>query len=190
MQAPSESLKLHAAPRMALVHARTSATIQLLATGAAARRDSAEAHVPRSRGRAAVLNADFDLAGKEIPPLRIAAALRDFLTPAPMRTTTRVDILVPLADNDGRPFPPTAFHTFENSLATLCGGFTRRGDVEGAWRSPDTGEIMRDRSRSYVITLAAEQAEEQIAKIESFICRYFRQQAAFLELTQTQATVF
>jgi len=189
MQTPFEPLKLHAAPLTTQVRARTSATIPLLAIGTAAGRDLTEAHVPRSRGRAAVLFSDFYLAGKEIRATSMTAALRDFLTLAPMRTTTRVDILVPLADNDGRPFPHTTFHTFENFLATLCGGFTRRGDVEGAWRSPETGQIMRDRSRSYVITLAADKAEEQIAKIESFICRYFRQQAAFLELTQTQATV-
>lgn len=190
MQAPTEPLKLHAAPRTSPARERTSATVLLLANGAVARRDTTDAHAPRPRGRAAVLPPDFHLAAKEIRTNRTIAALRDFLTLAPMRTTTRVDILVPLADNDGRPFLPTAFHTFENFLATLCGGFTRRGDVEGAWRSPDTGEIMRDRSRSYVITLAAEGADEQIAKIERFICRYFRQQAAFLELTQTQATVF
>jgi hypothetical protein len=107
-----------------------------------------------------------------------------------MRTTTRVDILVPLADNDGRPFPQSSFDTFEHFLTTLCGGFTRRGNVEGAWRSPETGVVMRDRSRSYAITLPVEQTAAQIARIESFIRRFFRQEAAFLELTSTRATVF
>lgn len=101
-----------------------------------------------------------------------------------------VDILVPLADNDGDPFSPHAFDTLEHFLTTLCGGFTRRGDVEGAWRSPETGTVMRDRSRSYVVTLPVEEADEQIARIESFIRRFFRQEAAYLELTPTQATVF
>jgi len=101
-----------------------------------------------------------------------------------------VDILVPLADNEGRPFPTSAFDTLEHFLTTLCGGYTRRGDVEGAWRSPDTGDVMRDRSRSYVVTLPAEEADEQIARIESFIRRFFRQEAAFLELIPTRATVF
>lgn len=43
-----------------------------------------------------------------------------------MRSTVHVDILVPLADNDGRPFPHTAFHTFEHFLGVLVGGFTGR----------------------------------------------------------------
>jgi hypothetical protein len=103
---------------------------------------------------------------------------------------THVDILVPLADNDGEPFPQSAFNTLEHFFTELCGGFTRRGDVEGAWRSPTTGDVMRDRSRSYVVTLPVEEAEEQIARIELFIRRFFRQEAAFLELSDTRATVF
>ncbi len=107
-----------------------------------------------------------------------------------MRPTVHVDILVPLADNDGRPFPHAAFHTFEHFLGVLAGGFTRRGDVVGAWRSPTSGELMRDQSRSCAITLDAATAEEQIHRIDSFIRRYFRQEAAFLELTPTRATAF
>ncbi|MEO8378178.1 MAG: hypothetical protein ABI779_00815 [Acidobacteriota bacterium] len=188
MSASLSTLKLPATPPH-VAGARTSVAALLLADGAAARRDSTGARPSPRRGRDAVLSFDFHLARKETNAI-VTAASRDFLIPAPMRTTTRVDILVPLADNDGRPFLATTFHTFENYLATLCGGFTRRGNVEGVWRSPETGTIMRDRSRSYVVTLAAEAAEEQIAQIESFICRYFRQEAAFLELTQTRATVF
>jgi hypothetical protein len=107
-----------------------------------------------------------------------------------MQSTVHVDILVPLADNDGRPFPHTAFHTFEHFLGVLVGGFTNHGDVVGAWRSPTSGELMRDRSRSYAITLDADTAEEQIQRIDGFIRRYFRQEAAFLELTPTRATAF
>jgi hypothetical protein len=188
MSASLSTLKLPATPPD-VTGARTSAAVLLFANGAAARHDSTGAHPSPRRGRDAVLFFDFHLDGKETKAIAIAAP-RDFHPPALMRTTTRVDILVPLADNDGRLFPATRFHTFENFLATLCGGFTRRGNVEGVWRSPDTGIIMRDRSRSYVVTLSAENADEQIAQIESFICRYFRQEAAFLELTQTRATVF
>lgn len=101
-----------------------------------------------------------------------------------------VEILVPLVDNGGRPFPDTAFEGFEQFLTHRCGGFTYRGDVEGAWRSPETGLIHRERSRSYVVTLPAEEADEQIAQIESFILARFRQEAAFLELMPARATVF
>jgi hypothetical protein len=188
MPASLSTLKLPATPP-SVANARTFDAALLFADGAVARRDSTGARPSPRRDRDAVLSFDFHLARKETTAIAIAAS-RDFLPPALMRITTHVDILVPLASNDGRPFPAKIFHTFENFLATLCGGFTRRGNVEGVWRSPDTGIIMRDRSRSYVVTLSAENADEQIAQIESFICRYFRQEAAFLELTQTRATVF
>ena len=186
MPATIHALKLHAVPPD--IGARTSVAVLLHATGTAARRDTTGAHQMRRRDRGAVLSRVLNLAWEETK--LSAAAPRDLLTLAPMRSTMHVDILVPLADNDGDPFPPHAFDTLEHFLTTLCGGFTRRGDVEGAWRSPETGTVMRDRSRSYVVTLPVEEADEQIARIESFIRRFFRQEAAYLELTPTQATVF
>ena len=188
MLATIHTLKLHAVPPDN-ARARTSAAVLLSAKGAAAQHDKTRAH-PRTRwDRGAVLHVfDHHLAWLETKPTDTAP--RDSLTLAPMRPMMHVDILVPLADNDGDPFPHTAFDTLEHFLTILCGGFTRRGDVEGAWRSPDTGTVMRDRSRSYVVTLPAEEADEQIARIESFIRRYFRQEAAFLELTPTRATAF
>lgn len=187
MLAPTFSLKLHAASP-ATAGARTFAAGLLFAIGTAARRESTEAHPLTLRGRGAVFPLVFYLAWLRAKPLGIAP--RDFLTLALMRQMTHVDILVPLADNDGEAFPQSAFSTLEHFFTELCGGFTRRGDVEGAWRSPETGEVMRDRSRSYVVTLPVEEAEEQITRIESFIRRFFRQEAAFLELSDTRATVF
>jgi hypothetical protein len=187
MLASTHTLKLHAVPPEA--GARTFVAASLFAIGAAARHGGTEAHPPTWRGRGAVPFAfDHHLAWLETTPTDTAP--RDSLTLAPMRPMMHVDILIPLADNDGDPFPHTAFDTLEHFLTILCGGFTRRGDVEGAWRSPDTGTVMRERSRSYVVTLPAEEADEQIARIESFIRRYFRQEAAFLELTPTRATAF
>ncbi|HYC90566.1 MAG TPA: hypothetical protein VEO54_15220 [Thermoanaerobaculia bacterium] len=188
MRASTFTLKLLPVPPTR-AGARTSvASLLSAACGAAARRDATEPRLRARRDRGAVFS-DRHLAWVEGSPSG-TGALRDSLTTAPMRPTMHVDILVPLADNEGRPFPNSAFDTLEHFLTILCGGYTRRGDVEGAWRSPDTGDVLRDRSRSYVVTLPAEEADEQIARIESFIRRFFRQEAAFLELIPTRATVF
>lgn len=187
MLASNPTFKLHAV-LPTCTGARTSVPVLPFVFDIAARNDTTEARRPERQGRGAVLR-DLHLVWQE-GIVTEPVAPRDLLTLAPMRPTMHVDILVPLADNDGRPFPVTAFHTFEHFLATLCGGYTRRGDVEGAWRSPETGTVMRDRSRSYVVTLPAEEADEQIDKIEAFIRRYFRQEAAFLELIPTRATAF
>jgi hypothetical protein len=63
--------------------------------------------------------------------------------------------------------------------------FHPHGDIEGACNSPETGDLMRERSRSHVVTLPAEEVGEQIATIEGFIRRYSRHEAAFLDLELT-----
>jgi len=133
---------------------------------------------------------DIHLAGLEALTGRSpVAAFAYSFPPTPMRDTLHVDVLVPLLDNQGNAFPESAFGVFERVLLDLAGGFTRRSDVEGAWRAPD-GTIMRDVSRSYVVTLDARDADQRIEHIDRFIREYFQQHAAFLELTPTKATVF
>jgi len=108
---------------------------------------------------------------------------------APMRKTVHIDLLVPLSDNAKRPFPDSAFAAFEDFLLDVAGGFTRRGDVEGAWRSP-SGETLRDASRLYSLTLGADDAAETVGQIASHIRRAFRQMAAFVEAVPTEASGF
>lgn len=146
---------------------------------------------PPCKGPPGADSFDFHLAGREVLTGRAAGAARAyFLTPTLMRRDTlHVDVLVPLVDNEKVPFTESDFDAFEHVLLTVAGGFTRRGDVEGAWQSPD-GEILRDTSRSYVITLDADDAAEKIEQIDRFIRTHFRQHAAFLELIPTKATVF
>lgn len=187
MLASTHTLKLHAVPPEH-AGARTFVAALPLANGAVARHEATEMH-PRSwRGRGAVF-LDHHLAwkGGHAPRRRRAARLSN-----PRAYALHDACRHPCSACGQRwtTIPPFAFETLEHFLTMLCGGYTRRGDVEGAWRSPETGEVMRDRSRSYVVTLAAEEAGEQIARIESFIRRYFRQEAAFLELIPTRATAF
>ena len=106
-----------------------------------------------------------------------------------MRDTTRLELLVPLADNDGVPFSNSAFASFEAFLVDTAGGFTRRGDVEGAWKAPD-GRVMRDRSRSYVVTVPEHLADHVASAIDHYVRRQFRQQAAFVESLPARAVAF
>jgi hypothetical protein len=106
-----------------------------------------------------------------------------------MRPTVHLDLLVPLRDNDGVPFTDAEFETFEEYLLSTAGGFTRRADVEGVWRSPD-GVVMRDRSRAYALTLPKEVADLQMSLLTVYIRKQFRQEAAFVEQTSTLATAF
>lgn len=107
----------------------------------------------------------------------------------PMRRTVHLDLLVPIRDNDGVPFTDADFDAFEDFLLATIGGFTRRGDVEGAWRSPE-GVTMRDRSRAYTVTLPEENAAMQMSLVSGYIKLQFRQEAAYVEQIPTLAAVF
>ncbi|HKO58893.1 MAG TPA: hypothetical protein VJ276_23705 [Thermoanaerobaculia bacterium] len=106
-----------------------------------------------------------------------------------MRQTVHLDILVPLADNEGRSFPLGLFEYFEALLLDVAGGFTRRGDVEGMWRSPD-GHVFRDHSRAYALTLLENDTDNTVAAVDSFIRDQFHQEDTFLELVPTRAASF
>jgi hypothetical protein len=106
-----------------------------------------------------------------------------------MRDTTRLELLLPLADNDTVPFSDAAFAAFEDFLVQLAGGFTRRGDVEGAWRAPD-GRVMRDRSRSYAVTVPEHLTDRVASSIDHYVRRQFRQQATFVETLPARAVAF
>jgi hypothetical protein len=113
---------------------------------------------------------------------------------APMPTTTlrptvSLDLLVPLADNEGVPFPDSLFAAFEHHVVDLAGGITRRGDVEGIWRTPN-GTMQRERSRSYVTTVDAAVVERVASDLDALLRTTFRQVASFIQATPTTATVF
>lgn len=106
-----------------------------------------------------------------------------------MRKTVHIDLLIPLTDNEQRPFPDGLFSVFEDLLLSVAGGYTRRGDVDGAWRSP-SGQTLRDASRLYSLTLDADSAAEVVRQIDAHIRRAFRQEAAFVEVIPTEASGF
>jgi len=106
-----------------------------------------------------------------------------------MRTTQRLDFLVPVTDNFGEPFTEEDFAALEDLLVDVAGGFTRRGDVSGAWRSP-SGELFRDHSRSYSVTVPADRVEDVASTIHRVITHRFRQEAALIETTPTLSAAF
>ena len=143
------------------------------------------------RGTRRRTNNESTLSWKEAlgPKTRHSLAALYSLPLTPMRDTTRLELLVPLADNDGVPFSNSAFASFEAFLVDTAGGFTRRGDVEGAWKAPD-GRVMRDRSRSYVVTVPEHLADHVASAIDHYVRRQFRQQAAFVESLPARAVAF
>ena len=135
-------------------------------------------------------DSEFTLPEREVPRLvpavtsPAAKSLGHSLPRIPMRSTRRLDLLVPIADNDGHPFNPEDLSSFEGHLIALAGGFTRRGRISGVWQSP-SGQVFTDESLAYSVTVPSDVAESVSADISRFIQTRFHQEAAWVEATPT-----
>jgi hypothetical protein len=59
-------------------------------------------------------------------------------------------VLLPKRDNLGRPFDREDYATFHGRLIRRFGGWTRKGQAEGAWLSP-SGELFSDEHWVYEV---------------------------------------
>lgn len=62
--------------------------------------------------------------------------------------------LVPVRDNEHRPFRPRHWKALRERITSEFGGFTRQGGISGVWASPQ-GRAYTDRSWAYTIALTS-----------------------------------
>lgn len=79
-------------------------------------------------------------------------------------------VLLPERDNSGLPFHPDRYATFHTRMIRRFGGWTRKGQVEGAWLSP-SGTLFTEEHWLYEIGHARRdlrfwQAEKERLKVE------------------------
>ena len=178
-------LKLLAPPPVATAHARRRPHPALSSSNSLKDGEHPELRAGAGGGRGKY---DEDLYLSRNGWRRLSATLR-ITNSLPMRPTVHLDLLVPIRDNDGVLFTDADFDAFEDYLLDTVGGFTRRSDVDGAWRSPE-GVTMRDHSRAYTLTLPEERAAIQMLLVSDYIKSHFRQEAAFVEQIPTLAAEF
>lgn len=89
-------------------------------------------------------------------------------------------VLVPLRDNDGRTFPRSAWRDLEARLQQF-GGFTRFPDVIGVWQASG-GQLYRDRSRHYMVSLVSWRLLPAWLKSISWAQDRFAQEAMYVEI--------
>ena len=83
--------------------------------------------------------------------------------------------------SDGRPHLPATWAWLEHELIDL-GGLSRDPDREGCYHDRDTGEVVWDRSRHYVVALPRTQVDE-LRRLLRQACRKFRQKCIYLSVT-------
>ena len=86
-------------------------------------------------------------------------------------------VIVPVRDNDGRPFPASVWLELEDRLRRF-GGFTR-DRVLGEW--VEQGRVYRDRSRRYTVSMSARHLGAWVDLV-LWAREAFRQEAMYIEI--------
>jgi hypothetical protein len=87
--------------------------------------------------------------------------------------------LVPVRDNDGRPFPRSAWRALEDRLLQF-GGFSFTDGVYGTWQFG--GRMYRDRSRRYTVSLTSWMQLPASLELVHWVRGTFRQEAIYVEV--------
>ncbi|MCI0584141.1 MAG: hypothetical protein L0227_14875 [Chloroflexi bacterium] len=88
--------------------------------------------------------------------------------------------LVPIRDNDGRPFPRSSWIELERRLVDAFGGYSRMSAVHGAWE--EHGRVYRDVSRQYVASLSSWMELPVWLDLVRWVRQAFRQEAIYIEV--------
>jgi len=104
------------------------------------------------------------------------------------RTSTRLTVFVPEADNAGQAFTPDAFAAFESFALDLAGGVTMGGHVKGLWRGEQT--TYADTNREYILIVPRKRARAIALAVINYVKKQFRQLAVYVELTLVRVAGF
>ena len=104
------------------------------------------------------------------------------------RTSTRLTVFIPEADNAGQAFTPDAFAAFESFALDLAGGVTMGGHVKGLWR--DAQMTYADTNRQYVLIVPRNRAQAIASALVEYVRNAFRQLAVYVELTLVRVAGF
>jgi hypothetical protein len=87
-----------------------------------------------------------------------------------------VQILIPVAGNDGIPFERTHFAAFESEITATFGGYTLLPDtVTGGWRN-DAGVLFTDESHIYIVAIVSLTDGGRLGELIAFAKTHFAQE--------------
>jgi hypothetical protein len=88
-------------------------------------------------------------------------------------------VLIPIKDNQGRPFGRSAWEELEARLLQF-GGFTGPTEVEGVWRSGE--RTFRDTNAQYIVSLTSWTQLPDWLGIVHWARERFRQEAIYVKV--------
>lgn len=91
-----------------------------------------------------------------------------------------VQVLIPLADNDGETFTAAHHAVFEEAVVDAFGGFTRLpATAIGGWKN-DAGVMFSDVTRVYAIAVASIVDGDKLGALVRFAKAFYLQEAIFI----------
>jgi hypothetical protein len=98
-------------------------------------------------------------------------------------------IFLPRRDNDGKVFPASQRVAFEQRVLAAFNGFTRQGNLQGVWQSPQ-GPVYLDQQVAYTVALASwRQVPVWLAIVEWALVAY-RQEALYVKVAGIPEILF
>ena len=123
----------------------------------------------------------LQFAGRSYPVVEFGQQTEERLGAEGRRSpVVKTVLLIPTRDNDGRPFPRSAWRELEQQLLALAGGFSRQDGFAGAWS--DGSRVYRDVSRQYIVSLASWTQFPAWLDIVRWARDRFRQEAIYIEV--------
>lgn len=99
----------------------------------------------------------------------------------------RLTVLVPLRDNEHRPFPPEYFLAFQQFLMRRAVGLQEYGLVFGRWADA-AGDVLHDDCTPFVVTCDSVVAARLQSDLDLLIRTLFEQQRAYVEAVDVRVT--
>lgn len=90
-----------------------------------------------------------------------------------------IQILIPTADNQGRPFAGEHHAAFEAAAVEIIGGITRLPRTAvGLWA--EAGRVYADRSRLYVVSIASIADGGKVRLLAEWVRHHYDQRAVYI----------
>lgn len=97
-------------------------------------------------------------------------------------------VLIPLADNNGKPFAKAKLAAIADRFSETFGGSTVEGPVSGTWKNA-AGELARDQLLKLTV-VTSNNREDEARRMARRLCRELKQDAIYFELDRDDGVEF
>jgi len=95
---------------------------------------------------------------------------------------SKVEFLLPLHDNDGKPFENNVLSKITNTILELAGGFSRESNLIQGFYKDSSGKILKDINRKYTVAVKKVKIQEVMDFLNHDVKRLLSQESIYIEI--------